>query len=770
MKKKPLPHLLTVILLIVFIVLGLASASLPTKKSASKPSTESNQLNVVYYGESNRLLEGTSWILTASDWPSDRQPNNIDFFSNGIVNGFNGNTSTWERKGFDVRLVIEDGRSFIEGKYNPENFTITGTISRSNGSKANILMQRVSGNSGNTLDVAITTENTLQRQAGAQHSIQPANPFFNGTGGRGISLGIGTPKSQGLSATQDYLPTLVQGVLVDSISKYSAVKVLDRVSLDRVIATTLDPTFEDNIDIVRIGHVAHVENWLTGNIIRTSSGYTLQLNITDTTPNALTVATYTGTCTVEEFDNHSAIHKAAMALLEGMGIELTDRTKTELTRASSQQYVQVQTVLSQGITAQRQGQNDEALDLFFQAIAIDPALKEVKTRSAETVLSLGLTAQQQGNEIEALGYFLQAAALDPSLADARTRSSVASANIKTGSIGTDARNDIEWRRRWVARLTETEEFYNRMFSNRGYPYRLFYSTRIHQGNIDYQNETIELSFNMNLRINPAWVSTLDSVVQTVQAVYDGLNATERKVTWGLGGNWSDVWKKQINSDTFNTTWRTDFSIIFELLNEKNTVIGRRTVNLTNDAPTFIVRREGDKIIRSYTEDIYRTITFNAVKVNDITENMAIRIASANRVTPENARFQMMALPDEIYYTNAFLKVEYGAVNGFRWDEEKRTNLVIPSEIWGEPNAVTSINSNAFRYGNKITDITIPDSVKYIGRSNYRLDSLTSVIIGENVEIEGNGYDFNREFTKFYNDNRRQAGTYTWNGNRWNYRR
>ena len=55
-----------------------------------------------------------------------------------------------------------------------------------------------------------------------------------------MSLDIGTPKSQGLNADQHYLPTMVQDVLADSISKYSAVKVLDHVSLDRVFVETLD--------------------------------------------------------------------------------------------------------------------------------------------------------------------------------------------------------------------------------------------------------------------------------------------------------------------------------------------------------------------------------------------------------------------------------------------------------------------------------------------------------------------------------------------------
>ena len=64
-----------------------------------------------------------------------------------------------------------------------------------------------------------------------------------------MSLGILVPEGRGLNADQAYLPTMVQGVLVANFSKYSAISVLDRVSLDRVISETLDPTYVDNFDL-----------------------------------------------------------------------------------------------------------------------------------------------------------------------------------------------------------------------------------------------------------------------------------------------------------------------------------------------------------------------------------------------------------------------------------------------------------------------------------------------------------------------------------------
>jgi hypothetical protein len=76
-------------------------------------------------------------------------------------------------------------------------------------------------------------------------------------------------------------------------------------------------------------------------------------------------------------------------------------------------------------------------------------------------------AQRQGAEVAALVYLNQATALEPSLVrEVKSRSAVISANITSRNIGTDARNDVAWRKQWLDRLTETEKLFNRIFSNR----------------------------------------------------------------------------------------------------------------------------------------------------------------------------------------------------------------------------------------------------------------------------------------------------------------
>ena len=554
---------------------------------------------------------------------------------------------------------------------------------------------------------------TAQAQTGGETSAPEL--YFTGSGGRGMRLGIIVPESEGLNDNQAYLPAMVQGVLVSAISKYSAISVLDRVSLDRVIAETMDPTYEDNLDIVRLGHVAQAGYMMTGKIMRTTTGYTLQINVSDTSPNAKTIASYSGTSTVAAFDDHTAIQKASQELLTQMGVRLTNTAKAELSATGSQQSI-----------------------------------------AAEAALARGITAQKQGTEVAALSYYFQAATFDPSLLEAANRASVLSANITSGNIGANVRNDIQWRRDWVARLTETENSFYKMINAADPPYTLFYSTAIETGVVNYQTETVNLSIPINLRGNWVWIN---SVQRALQVVYDGLNATNRKNDWGLG-NWPA--QGVSNTNPFSSRKQYDITVEFELVNEQNQVIGRQTAILR---PTFSFSGWGTRVSINYDENDFKTIAFNAVKADDITDNLTIRIASVNGAAPENARFQITALSGQVWqeYRNGHtfpVRVENGAAMGFSpsiSDNQIRQyrNLVLYTELWGEPVTITSIGKEAFKNkqltsviipdsvtsiedfafnNNQLTSIKIPDSVRSIGEAAFQGNKITRITIGRNVRL------------------------------------
>ena len=358
-----------------------------------------------------------------------------------------------------------------------------------------------------------------------------SKPFFTGSGGAGMRLGIVVPQSQGLSENQTYLPSMVQGVLVSNMSKFSAISVLDRVSLDRVLAKTLDPTYEDNFDIVRLGHVAQVGYLMTGSIIKTSSGFSLQINVTDTTPNARTIASYSGNYTTAQLDNHTAIHQVSFELLSQIGVQLTSSARKELLSASPRQEINAQTALAQGIIAQR-----------------------------------------KGLAVEAILHYFDASVLEATASEALKRMSVATEVIAIGSLGTQIRNDIQQRNEWIKLIEETEKFY---FDNPQFNIiELYFNSNLDLGSIDYKNKRAFLKFPVKIMLNN---EKANSIIKVLTNIQNGLKATGRQDQWGI----SLKDRKTYGRGAFGGSYYYfAFAYIFdfELINDKGKVIASTTTD------------------------------------------------------------------------------------------------------------------------------------------------------------------------------------------------
>jgi hypothetical protein len=476
------------------------------------------------------------------------------------------------------------------------------------------------------LSISCTTTEKSEQQNTAEQKQIATSTFFTGDGGKGISLGIGTPRSQGLNKEQEYLPIMVQGVLVADLSKYSAISVLDRVSLERVINETLDPTFEDNMDIVRLGHVAQVGNWVTGNILKTSTGYSLQINITDTTPNAKTIASYSGTCTVAQFDDYSAIHTASLALLEQLGVNLTQNAKNELGQASQQNYVTAQTALSQGIIAQRSGNTIETMAKFYEAAAYDPSFNEAVFRAN-------------------------------TLSENVRNSNIQTAVISTGNIGDDIRNKIaqrdeqirkdnELKGEWEKILSDAEKYIQKYIADYtkqiidSHPLlaSVVYDPNLKHTKIDYANRTADFTFKIYF-IGESLLASLPTLVypkdppylRMIDDINSGLRATGRNGSWRLsyldkpstpygdGVGFSFAFNENIKSIDFEA----------ELLDNTGRIISKIS-------KLGIIReqhRDPRRVRSRYSDhdfEIEKELTFT-VKADDITDPMAIRI---NKITAD----------------------------------------------------------------------------------------------------------------------------------------
>jgi hypothetical protein len=322
-------------------------------------------------------------------------------------------------------------------------------------------------------------------------STKPASPigdssrrtdpktYYTGDGGKGMSLAILTPEASGLRADEAYLPALVQGVLVEDFSKYSAIEVLDRQSLDRIIMEGESGAYPEDSGFARFGELRPTQYVLSGSLVKTSSAYQLKITVSDS-GTAKTLAAYTGNAARDALDDFSAIKAASLDLLTQMGVDMTAAGK-------------------------------EALWGLDQ-----------KDRSAETALAKGVTAQRGGNTVAALNYYSTAGSLNPGLAEAEQRLAALTQKIQSGDIGEDIRNDIQRRNAWIQLLDEAAAFY------RENPfYDLVYYVNPDIGKTDYDRNTAPVSYDIWLEPNDGYPALL--------TIIRALMGTGMADEWGLTG-------------------------------------------------------------------------------------------------------------------------------------------------------------------------------------------------------------------------------------------
>ena len=556
----------------------------------------------------------------------------------------------------------------------------------------------------------------VQQTAPAQQTapIQPAQPvapppahltsaFWTGDGGRGRSIAILELGEQGLTEEQKLLPNRMQGELVDIFFKYSALRVLDRMTLDTQFAELNSGYYPDDAEeAMRLGHLPPTDYLLIGNIIREGSDYRLSLRITRNADNYL-AALFTGTFTFAEINNSIGVRSASLQMLETLGVMHTARTKTELSTPATRPQIDAQTSLSQSIAAQR-----------------------------------------EGSEAAALLHSVLANARDNSLAEASSRMNILTANISSGDIGEDVRNDIQWRNQWLANLRECEELVAEYFKQTP-SYNIVYASEIARGEVDYNKETVDLTLR-EVASYPdlSWFTAIDRVVKTY---LDGLTATNRAQLWGL-----HEWPvKTVTEPSPFINRYYGFYVDVEILNSDEKVIASNNIFLPAGWQ-FEVSERG--VLRHVARPLAGAIrlTFPAVNANDITREMHVRIPRIDGIAAQNAAVQRnLNIHQGNSPTGSWTNLTYSAggrndspdIYHWRFDNVMNSGIaVVRSTVtsvgnraagWGTrvgvaiPNGVTSIGEEAFS-NNRLISVTIPNSVTRIGASAFASNRLTSITI------------------------------------------
>ncbi|MDR1932924.1 MAG: DUF1566 domain-containing protein [Spirochaetales bacterium] len=390
--------------------------------------------------------------------------------------------------------------------------------------------------------------------------------LYTGNGGRGIRLAVGLPEGKNL-ADETWLTEFVQGTLIGDFQKYSAMTIIDRQNMDKIIAEQkLSETgFYSEENYAQMGNLTNAQYILAGTILKmTDKQFSVQLAVSDA-ETGVRKASFTKTCTEDQLKKTVVLKDASYDLLAQMGVSLTEEGKKAL-----------------------YGVQDRAVE-------------------AETALARGISAQKSGTIVEALTYYYNAAAFDPSLSEASGRLSVLSTEIRGGNIGQNVRNDIERRKEWLKVLEECAAFFKEHL-----PYEIGYDPALTEGEVDYQKETAKLSFN-------AMVYPTNGF-DVVNNVLEGLNKTGKKKDWGFEG-----WPLSGPGKVFelNRDGNMDFTIEAALLNDTGrTIASGRTAYTSGidflDRDRSIVYGTGNSkpvLFTAGAQDISDKLTVKITKIN-----------------------------------------------------------------------------------------------------------------------------------------------------------
>lgn len=319
-----------------------------------------------------------------------------------------------------------------------------------------------------------------------------AAPYYTGDGGKGMSLAVLTPTGNGLSQAENYLPALVQGVLAGDFTKFSEIEIFDRQNLDKIVAEMESGLYTESEGVVKYGEKVPARYLLSGELVKGGGGYVIKLAVSDTKTGE-TKASYSGSADRQSIDDFSAIKKASEELLAQLGIHLSNAGKQALYGTGT------------------------------------------KAIAAETALARGVNAQRGGSTVAAFNYLTEAAFLNAGLPEADARLAALTRHIETGDIGDGIRNDIARRSAWKDLLEEALVFYEEHP-----PFDVVYRNVPERGNVNYEKNTAELSFQIWLESNARCLA--------LHKLLNSLSATGKMEEWqlrnyfstmlsGYGNNW-----------------------------------------------------------------------------------------------------------------------------------------------------------------------------------------------------------------------------------------
>ncbi|MBQ9207433.1 MAG: leucine-rich repeat protein [Treponema sp.] len=546
------------------------------------------------------------------------------------------------------------------------------------------------------------------------------------------TIAVPAPKAVNLGDGSDWIPLFIQGVITSNFQQYSGMNVIDRQNADMVKAEQRlsENAAYDEKSAIELGKLTSARLIITGSIMAKSNAYALTFSITDAETGETKATSSIPNCLTSALEDGTAANQVSYDLMKGYGIKLSSEAQSKLTQTAS--------VMS--------GES-----------------------AAQASLANGIVAEQNGTNIEALTYYIQARKTDKKLGEATNRMANMTTVVTSGNYGANAKNLMKLRNDWDKLLREATE----LIASNPPEFELRYFSDIEALELtaqDYERGTMSFS------VGAPYLKQVSGGEngKIARELLSGLHKIEQSKNWGdkiNGFPWSygdDIGGNNWLQKAAQAQWSNSYSIwedggsdsysfTVSLLDDKKKTIAKKNVTLsvsygkqytgfeiTSTNTAYLLTFSDVPVTDADTEKLYITVEntgSTSLSIIPVAEDVlpisrAIAcINSGNHSGTVKIGGLLNITTNEIFIgvkssARIFLDMSEMAVSVIRYHTFNRnrwlTGIVLPAGL-------QKIDSFAFVNCSSLESITLPDSLQRIDDNAFAYVPLTTVNYGGTME-------------------------------------
>lgn len=175
-------------------------------------------------------------------------------------------------------------------------------------------------------------ENSSSASQQSKKTASLKNPYK----GKELVIAVTLPKVANVTSESAAFPQYFQDSITGKIAKFSKMTVLDRKneSLIKAEQELSETGYYSKENAVQIGQMTNARLVVVGNIQQIAASYEVNFRVNDVTTNEIKTSV-NNRYSSAEMQNGKAVNEISQNLLEGLGIELSEREKAELSKVNS---------------------------------------------------------------------------------------------------------------------------------------------------------------------------------------------------------------------------------------------------------------------------------------------------------------------------------------------------------------------------------------------------------------------------------------------------